>query len=184
MNVARNFASVLAEAGGPDGHVLDAVTAVALLAVGLIVFLAAHASLRRMALFRGRTRTLVAACTTALSVIALMHGAPRSGELASDGGAGRVPRPEVEGILLGYSALGLTLLLLLLLLLILRLSRRLTGRRAGLRGAGIRASEIRSNEQKASDRDGTCGRARTDRLARINRAPGDRLPGIAEKTRR
>lgn len=162
-------------AGASAFSTSDAVAVVAFLTVGVIVFVVAHASLRRTPLFGGVARTIVAACTAAMSLIGLTRTPPWPGE-SPTGGSGRVASPEVEGILLGYSALGLTLILLLLLLLILRMARRITGWWSGLRGAGGRATQIKSNRRKPRARNGTCGRARTDRLARINRAPDDRLP--------
>jgi len=114
MNIAIGL---LGNGGTPSISISAALAVVVLGAIGVIVLVAAARALSVSGLFCKGSRFVLAACTAALSVIALL-GMP---SIASKPTTGEFPAPDVgsgiEGLLVPYGALGLTLILLPLLLL-------------------------------------------------------------------
>lgn len=166
-----NFTPALATASDAGRRQSDALVTVAILTV-------AFGGLGRMQLFTRRSRTIVAACTASLFVVALMWTPPQS---EMRGQATVIDHiADVLGNLLPCMAPRLTLILPILLLLIFKLSKRSTSRRAVLRGTGANMAGIESDRWKLPDRSGTRGRARANRTARADRAPDNKSPRVAE----
>ena len=136
---------------------------IAFLVIGVIVFACSLVALRRAEMFGAGSRFALAICTAALSVIGLwrliaqQHGAASSHEETSGGNA-------IDGILIPYIALALTLLLLPLILFVgfcLRILRKRWSSRTPC-----------SNLLETTDRDPSRGlacRRKGDRLSGRNR---------------